>query len=122
MKYMKSIEDFIDENLNEFEREALEEKNEQLRLSALRYKGSVEQMKSYQDQLVNVTLSEQQLADIFEKTNDDIIKAEAKRIKEQLKSIRHEKQNHILNMQIARKELESFKIFYDLEKKILILT
>ena len=43
-----------------------------------------------------------------------------KRIKEQLKSIRHEKQNNILKMQIARKELESFKIFYDLEKKILI--
>ena len=86
-------------NLNEFEKEALEEKNEQLRLSALRYKGSVEQMKSYQDQLVNVTLSEQQLADIFEKTNDDIIKAEAKRIKDQLKAINEKTKNEIAALQ-----------------------
>jgi hypothetical protein len=49
--------------------------------------------------LVNVTLSEQQLADIFEKTNDDIIKAEAKRIKDQLKAINEKTKNEIEALQ-----------------------
>ena len=82
-------------NLNESEKEALIDKNEELALSIVQYKSSTKVMVGYQDQLTNVTLSTEQLAATFEKINNDALKAEAKQVKEQIKIIKEGTDNRI---------------------------
>lgn len=111
-------------NLNESEKKALEDKNEQLRLSVLQYKGSTEQMKGYQDQLTNVQISTEQLTAKLEKINNDIVNAEAKRIKEQIKAIDENTKNRVAALQEQAKidtfAAKSAEERADIERKLLL--
>ena len=86
-------------NLNEDEKDALENKNNELRVSVIQYKSSSKQMVGYQDQLTNVTISTEELANTLERINNDAVKAEAKRIKDQLKAINEETKNRVAALQ-----------------------